>query len=73
MRLNQEEPEEGAAPGEAIAELDQEELRVVPEDRAEYEGGEQLAPEDVDPNDDSLESIVEDLKRERGQARPPTA
>ncbi|MFN2594972.1 MAG: S1 RNA-binding domain-containing protein, partial [Actinomycetota bacterium] len=72
VRLNQEEPEEGAGPGDAIEELDSEELRVVPEDKAEFEGGEQLAPEDVDPNDDSLESIVEDLKRERGQSRPPT-
>ncbi len=73
VRLNQEEPEEGEAPGDSIGELDREELRVVPEERAEYEGGEQLSPEDVDPNDDSLESIVEDLKRSRGQSRPPTA
>jgi hypothetical protein len=72
VRLNQEEPEEGAGPGDSIGELDREELQVVPEDRAESEGGEQLEPEDVDPEDDSLESIVEDLKRTRGQARPPT-
>ncbi|HWC13237.1 MAG TPA: 30S ribosomal protein S1 [Actinomycetota bacterium] len=63
-RLNEEEPEEGAAPGESIAALDADEIAVA-------ESAEAAGPEDLEPGDatgeESIESIVKDLKRERGQ------
>jgi small subunit ribosomal protein S1 len=62
-KLNQEIPDEGAAPGEAIAELDKEEIPVV---EVAESGGETLDPGD-DTGEESIESIVQDLKRERGQ------
>jgi small subunit ribosomal protein S1 len=62
-KLNQEIPDEGAAPGEAIAELDKEEIPVA---EAAEAGGETLDPGDP-VGDESIESIVQDLKRERGQ------
>ena len=82
-RLNEEEPDEGAAPGENVeAVLDElapevttegeDEVAPTPTDTAATapEGsdvpGESLDPEDVG-NEESLESIVKDLKRERGQ------
>ena len=82
-RLNEEEPDPGAAPGEnidAIAEElapsatteGQDEISPTPTDVASTapDGanvpGESLEPEDVG-NEESLEAIVKDLKRERGQ------
>ena len=82
-RLNEEEPDPGAAPGEnidAIAEElapsitteGQDEISPTPTDGAATapDGanvpGETLDPEDVG-NEESLEAIVKDLKRERGQ------
>ncbi|MFP5351585.1 MAG: 30S ribosomal protein S1 [Actinomycetota bacterium] len=82
-RLNEEEPDPGAAPGEnidAIAEElapsvsteGQDEISPTPTDVASTApdgpkvSGESLDPEDVG-NEESLEAIVEDLKRERGQ------
>ncbi|MEA2452503.1 MAG: small subunit ribosomal protein [Actinomycetota bacterium] len=62
-KLNQEEPDEGAAPGEAIAELDAEEVPVA---EASDPAGETLDPGDS-TGEESIESIVQDLKRERGQ------
>ena len=62
-RLNQEEPDEGAAPGEAIAELDAEEIPVA----EAVEATDPLEPADP-TGEDSIESIVQDLKRERGQS-----
>ena len=62
-KLNQEIPDEGAAPGEAIAELDAEEIPVAEVDE---KGGESLDPGD-ETGEESIESIVQDLKRERGQ------
>ncbi|MDQ4065777.1 MAG: hypothetical protein M3161_06995, partial [Actinomycetota bacterium] len=64
-RVNMEEPEEGAAPGDAIAALDAEEIPLA--EGAEALGGEPLEPQD-ETGEESLESIVEDLKRERGQS-----
>ena len=67
-RLAHEEPDEGAAPGEAVAEALADEAPVpVAEGEAGGEAGEQVEPEDLD-EDESLESIVRDLKRERGQS-----
>ena len=68
VRLNQEEPDPGAAPGESIAELDAEE---IPKGEGQEET-DKLEPSDSD-DPESLESIVEDLKRERGQEKPPSA
>jgi small subunit ribosomal protein S1 len=67
VRLNQEEPDPGAAPGEAV-----EALVAEQEPAAVAEGAEDAEGESLDPGDDtgeeSIESIVQDLKRERGQS-----
>ena len=65
-RLLQEEPEPGAAPGETVdAVVAEEEPEVVAE-------GAEGSSESLDPDDagdeESIESIVQDLKRERGQS-----
>jgi small subunit ribosomal protein S1 len=62
-KLNQEDPDEGAGPGDAIAELDAEEVPVA---EAADPAAETLDPGEP-TGDESIESIVEDLKRERGQ------
>jgi hypothetical protein len=62
VRLNQEEPDPGASPGETTDAL-REETTPVAEGQ---ETTDTLEPDDVD-GDESLESIVKDLKRERGQ------
>jgi small subunit ribosomal protein S1 len=62
-KLNQELPDEGAAPGESIAELNEEEL---PKAEVAETAEETLDPEDP-TGEESIESIVQDLKRERGQ------
>ncbi|MDQ3964294.1 MAG: hypothetical protein M3277_10350, partial [Actinomycetota bacterium] len=64
-RVNQEESEPGTEPGEAIAELDKDEVPLA--EGAEALGGETLEPDD-ETGEESLESIVQDLKRERGQS-----
>ena len=60
-RLNDEEPDEGAAPGESAAELEKDEV-------PRSEGAADLGPETLEPGDeagdDSIESIVQDLKRQ---------
>jgi hypothetical protein len=74
VRLNQEEPDVGAAPGETIdAVIDEEEPTpeaegepVTGEDKVDKKG-EPLEPEDKG-DEESIEAIVEDLKRERGQS-----
>ena len=67
VRLNQEDPEPEAAPGGTVEEIVAEE---EPTPAAEGEAGADDSPETVEPTertgDESLESIVEDLKR-RGQ------
>ena len=67
VRLNQEDPEPEAAPGGTVEEIVAEE---EPTPAAEGEAGSDDSPETVEPTertgDESLESIVEDLKR-RGQ------
>ena len=67
VRLNQEDPEPEAAPGGTVEEIVAEE---EPTPAAEGEPGSDDSPETVEPTertgDESLESIVEDLKR-RGQ------
>jgi len=64
-RTNEEEPDPGAAPGESVDELEKDEVPLS-------EGAEALGTEDLEPDDstddESLESIVEDLKRERGRS-----
>jgi small subunit ribosomal protein S1 len=62
VRLNQEEPDPGAAPGETIEEINEATTPVA----EGQEVTDTLEPDDVD-GDESLESIVKDLKRERGQ------
>ena len=62
-RVNQEEPDPGAAPGESAAELEKDEVPLS--EGAEALGGESLEPGD-EGDEESLESIVEDLKRKRG-------
>ena len=64
-RVNQEDPEEGTAPGESIAELEKDEVPLA--EGAEALGGESLEPGD-ETGEESLESIVEDLKRKRGKS-----
>ena len=64
-RVNQEEPEAGTEPGDSIAELEKDEVPLA--EGAEALGGETLEPED-ETGEESLESIVQDLKRERGQS-----
>jgi small subunit ribosomal protein S1 len=70
VRLAQEEREPGAVPGETVDEV-AEELEPMPttegEPVAEEPQREPIEPEDKLP-EDSIESIVEDLKRERGQS-----
>ena len=82
-RLNQEEPDPGAAPGENVDAVAEEvapsttsetadELTPTPADVAAHApdgariDGETLDPDDTG-NEESLESIVKDLKRSRGQ------
>jgi small subunit ribosomal protein S1 len=72
VRLNQEEPDEGAAPGETIDQIAEEETPATEGEpqtvQEEARGGtEELEPED-EGDEESLEAIVEDLKRERGQS-----
>ncbi|HEV3473007.1 MAG TPA: hypothetical protein VG408_07380, partial [Actinomycetota bacterium] len=64
-RTNMEDHEAGAAPGESIAELEKDEMPLA--EGAEALGGETLEPAD-ETGEESLESIVQDLKRERGQS-----
>jgi small subunit ribosomal protein S1 len=75
--LDREEPDPGAAPGENVDAIAEElsptagtegsdELAPTPVDVAGGAPGEPLDPEDTG-NEESLESIVKDLKRERGQ------
>ncbi|MFN2525103.1 MAG: 30S ribosomal protein S1 [Actinomycetota bacterium] len=67
VRINQEERDPGAAPGEAIADLLSEEAPVVAaegEEGDEEEAGEPLEPRDS-TGEESIESIVEDLKRRK--------
>jgi small subunit ribosomal protein S1 len=59
------EPDPDAAPGESTAELEKDEVPLT--EGAEALGGESLEPGD-EGDDESLESIVEDLKRERGRS-----
>jgi small subunit ribosomal protein S1 len=67
VRVNQEEREPGAAPGEAVDEVvAEEEPEVTAEGEPAEDETEDIEPADV-TGDESLESIVEDLKRERGQ------
>jgi small subunit ribosomal protein S1 len=58
-RLLQEEPDSGAAPGEAIAALDE---------AAGASGESDAEPDETAAEEESIESIVQDLKRERGQS-----
>ena len=67
-RVAAEEPDPGAAPGESIAELDE---AQIPTGEGQ-ETSDPLEPQDQDEHE-SLESIVQDLKRERGQQKPPSA
>jgi len=67
-RAETEVPDPGAAPGEAIAELDREQ---IPTGEGQ-EATDPLEPQDQDEHE-SLEAIVQDLKRERGQQKPPSA
>ena len=67
VRLNEEEPDPGAAPGEAIQELLEDTAPQAASEGAEHLEGESLDPGE-DTGDDSIESIVQDLKRERGQS-----
>ncbi len=64
VRVNQEEPDPGAAPGETIDELNEATTPVA----EGAEATDELEPADEgDSGEESLESIVKDLKRERGQ------
>jgi small subunit ribosomal protein S1 len=65
-RLLQEEPEPGAAPGESVEAAVAEEAPEVEAEAAEG-GSESLEPDDAG-DEESIESIVQDLKRERGQS-----
>jgi small subunit ribosomal protein S1 len=67
VRLNQEEPDPGAAPGDAVEALVEEEAPVAVSEGAEEGQGEALDPGDS-TGEESIESIVQDLKRERGQS-----
>jgi small subunit ribosomal protein S1 len=70
VRINQEEREPGAAPGETVDAV-ADELAPVPEAEGEPVAGEaedeRLQP-DEKLQEESIESIVEDLKRKRGQS-----
>jgi hypothetical protein len=63
-RLNREDPDPGAAPGESVAEVEAEEVPLA--EGAEALGGETLEPDDAG-DEESIESIVQDLKRARKQ------
>jgi small subunit ribosomal protein S1 len=65
-RLLQEEPEPDAAPGETVEAVVAEEAPDVAAEQAES-GPERIEPDD-EGAEESIESIVEDLKRERGQS-----
>jgi small subunit ribosomal protein S1 len=68
-RLAQEEPEEGAPePGEAVDEIvaEEEPAATAEGEAVEEEDTDKLEPEDS-TGEQSIEAIVEDLKRERGQ------
>jgi small subunit ribosomal protein S1 len=65
-RLLQEEPDPGAAPGETVEAVAAEEDPVATSEVAET-GTETLEPESSG-DEESIESIVQDLKRERGQS-----
>jgi len=72
-KLNEEEPDEGAAPGENVDAVAEEvapaattEGREEIEPTATDDSGDPLDADDVG-SEESLESIVKDLKRERGQ------
>jgi small subunit ribosomal protein S1 len=67
VRLNQEEPDPGAAPGDAVEGLVAEEAPAAVSEGAEEAEGEALDPGDS-TGEESIESIVQDLKRERGQS-----
>jgi small subunit ribosomal protein S1 len=71
VRLNQEEPEPGAAPGDTLDAV-ADELSPRPQREGEPVPDEMEEQEALEPRDkaegESIESIVEDLKRERGQA-----
>jgi small subunit ribosomal protein S1 len=78
IRLGQEEPDEGAAPGEAVEALVEEEEPVATSEGAAEHATEpaereaaaaeadELEPSDTE-GEESIESIVEDLKRQRGR------
>jgi predicted RNA-binding protein with RPS1 domain len=67
VRLNQEEVEEGVPePGDVVAGITEEEA-PTPTAEGEAEEEEKLEPEDS-TGEESLEAIVEDLKRKRGQS-----
>jgi small subunit ribosomal protein S1 len=78
IRLGQEEPDEGAAPGEAVEALVEEEEPIAtsegaaehateaPEREAASAEADELEPSETE-GDESIESIVEDLKRQRGR------
>ena len=63
-RLNEEESDPGSAPGETIAEIEKDEVPLS--EGAEALGGETLEPDDTG-DEESIESIVQDLKRARKQ------
>jgi small subunit ribosomal protein S1 len=65
-RLLQEEPEPGSAPGETAEAVVEEEAPSVSSEGAET-GTESLEADDAG-DEESIESIVQDLKRERGQS-----
>jgi hypothetical protein len=70
VRINQEEREPGAVPGETVDEV-ADELAPIPEAEGEPVASEQesefLQP-DEKRQEESIESIVEDLKRKRGRS-----
>jgi small subunit ribosomal protein S1 len=67
VRLNQEEPDPGAAPGDAVEALVADDAPAATTEGAEEGEGEALDPGDS-TSEESIESIVQDLKRERGQS-----
>jgi small subunit ribosomal protein S1 len=67
VRINQEEREPGAAPGTAVEEALADEPAAEPLSESAESGPEDIDPGDV-TGDESIESIVEDLKRRGGRA-----
>jgi small subunit ribosomal protein S1 len=67
VRINEEEREPGAVPGEAVEEIAAEEDPKAATETSAEDETEKVDPADV-TGDESIESIVEDLKRERGQS-----